>query len=69
MWNLVPSPVSEPGPPALGAWSLSQCSTRQAHIFQVCINERINVTRFFFFSYNVLLYGLVGKLGKSKREN
>lgn len=38
-------------------------------IFQMCINERINVTKFLFLSYNVLLYGLVGKLSKSEREN
>ena len=69
MWNLVPSPVTEPRLPASGVWSLNQCTTRQAHIFQVCINERINVTRFLFFSYSVLLYGMVGKLNKSEGEN
>ena len=28
MWNLVPWPRSEPGPPTLGAWSLSHRTTR-----------------------------------------
>ena len=29
MWDLVPQPGMEPGPPALGAWSLSHWTTRE----------------------------------------
>ena len=29
MWDLVPLPGIEPGPPALGAWSLIHCATRE----------------------------------------
>ena len=29
MWDLVPWPGIEPRPPALGAWSLSHCTTRE----------------------------------------
>ena len=33
MWNLVPWPGIEPRPPALGAWSLSLCTTREVPYF------------------------------------
>ena len=29
MWDLVPRPQFEPGPPALGVWSLSYWTTRE----------------------------------------
>ena len=29
MWDLVPQPGMEPGPPDLGAWSLSHWTTRE----------------------------------------
>ena len=29
MWDLVPRPGIEPGPPALGAWSPNHCTTRE----------------------------------------
>ena len=30
MWDLVPRPGIEPGPPELGAWSLTHWTTREA---------------------------------------
>ena len=32
MWDLVPRQGIEPGPPALGAWSLTQWTTREVPI-------------------------------------
>ena len=39
MWDLVPWPGIEPGPPALGAWSLNHCTTREVPIF--ILNESL----------------------------
>ena len=33
MWDLVPWPGIEPGPPALGVWSLSHWTTREVPLF------------------------------------
>ena len=33
MWDLVPGPVIEPGPPALGAWCLGHWTTREVCFF------------------------------------
>ena len=35
MWDLVPWPGIEPGTPALGAWSLIHCTTREVPCFSV----------------------------------
>ena len=32
MWALVPGPEIEPGPPVLGAWSLSHWTTREVPV-------------------------------------
>ena len=32
MWDLVPRPRIEPGPPALGAWSLNHWTTREVPV-------------------------------------
>ena len=40
-WDLVPCPGMEPGPPALGAWSLSHWTTRKP---SVCILTSSQVT-------------------------
>ena len=33
MWDLVPQPGLEPGPPALGAWSITHWTTREVPPF------------------------------------
>ena len=35
MWDLVPQPGIEPGPPALGAWSPIHCTTREVPIYRL----------------------------------
>ena len=37
MWNLFPLPGIEPGPPALGAWSLSHGTSREVPRLQLLI--------------------------------
>ena len=32
MWDLIPRPGIEPGPPALGARSLNHCATREVSV-------------------------------------
>ena len=38
MWDLVPWPEIEPGPPALGAWSLSHWTTREVPLIFVLLS-------------------------------
>ena len=35
MWDLVPSTGIEPGPPALGVWSLSHWTIKDVHIYLI----------------------------------
>ena len=39
MWDLVPQPGIEPGPPALGAWSLNHWATRKVRIKLIIFKE------------------------------
>ena len=38
MWDLVPWSEIKPGPPALGAWSLSHWTTREVHSLTICLH-------------------------------
>ena len=48
MWDLVPWPGIEPRPPALGAWSLIHCATREVLTF-------LYFKKFYSLSYSLLL--------------
>ena len=50
MWDLVPWPEIKPGPPVLGAWSLSHWTTREAPNDQFLV-ELNSWFFFFFFAY------------------
>ena len=60
MWDLVPWPGIEPGPPALGGWSLSHWTTRKVPVRQVW--SRIWLppkSSQFFFLLSVILFSLL----------
>ena len=41
MWDLVPWPKTEPGPPTLGIWSLSHWTTRKVQKSHVLITDAL----------------------------
>ena len=51
MWDLVPRPGIEPGPPALGAWSLNHCATGEVlHVVLIYISLMINDIKHLFMN-------------------
>ena len=49
MWDLFPWPVIEPRPPALGAWSLNHCTTREVPNDHFCFFFLIYFYLFIYF--------------------
>ena len=64
MRDLVPCPGIKPGPPAMGAWSLDHCATREVpqliFVFQPCI---LSLAKFIFFKFIYLFIYFLAVLG------
>ena len=62
VWDLVPWPGIEPGPPELGVWSLNHCTTREVSLYLFLIaavlNALLKVHLLFFFNLFILLFYL-----------
>ena len=56
VWNLVPLPGIEPGPPVLGAWSLNHWTTREVPPLAFLYNSFHNFTVFFNNYFIVVKY-------------
>ena len=69
MWDLVPRPGIEPRPPALEAWSLNHCATREVPIpllfktvlssMCVCPRDKVSNFAFCFLSFIEMVFHAV----------